>query len=238
MRKLLLPLLLALLLGTLLVYAQPSGPTITFNRTENATPRPATVIDSAGGTFTFVNLNATTQNFRWKAYVGNVSGSLVLQDANGYNVYDWTPSTIAGEVYVSRNNSINWSDIRCANNASIANEQTKLNITTERVDSINTTFNQSIHKQIFVGLVNIPQNGCPAIATFINSTRQTQAVTSEFQEILLRDTNSSLVYATPLEQDAYGYSTGGRFDFQLIVPDYGSELITGQVPYYFYVELS
>ncbi len=230
---------MTLLLSSILIFAQqPEGPTITYNLTVNATPRPATQITTAGGTFTFLNLNSTTQNFRWKAYVGNITGNLVLQDANGYNIYDWKLVTIQGEVYVSRNNTINWSDIRCADNESIAQEQTQLNITTARIDSINSTFNQSVHKEFYVGLIKIPDSNCPAIATYVNGSRQATAANASFQEILLRDTQPRLVYVSPIEQDAYSYATGNRFDFQMILPDYGSEAISSNVPYYFYVELS
>ncbi len=239
MRKFLVPIFIALLLASVFVFAQvPQGPEFIFNNSVNATPIPAASIITAGGTFTTLVLNATSQNLKWKAYVGNVTGKLTLQDSSGYNIYDWVLSSVEGEVYVSRNNSINWSAIRCADNSSIATEESALSITHGKIDSINVTFNRSIHAQFYVGLVQINQSTCPAINTFVNGSRQTASVSSQFQEVLLRDDKTRIVYATPLNSSTYGYATGSRFDFQLIVPDFGSEQISSQVPYYFYVELS
>ena len=240
MSKLITALLLIFMLVSVAVVSQlqPEGPIISFNRSENATAKPATAITTAGGTFTTLVLNASSQNFRWKAYVGNITGSLALADSIGYKIYDWNLVTLGGEIYLSRNNSLNWSAVRCADNASIAAEETILNITQGRIDSINNTFNNSIHKEFYTGQVQINQSTCPSIITFVGGTRQTQNTTSVFQEILLKDDKLRLIYATPIEEDQLGYFQGARFDFQMIAPDYGKDGISDIVTYYMFVELS
>jgi len=216
------------------VFADPNGASILTSSSENATPQAAASITTTGGSFTTLLINATTQTPRWKAFVGNVTGRFALQDAQNYSIYDWNLATISGEVYASRNSSITWSAIRCAVNSTLITEQTQLNITTTKEDSINRTFNQSIHRSFYVGTTLITNSSCRAIATYINNTRQTPNESATFQEILLDDTQR-LVYVTMLENKAIGYNLN-RFDFQLIVAE--SEFNPTPSPYYFWAELS
>jgi hypothetical protein len=223
-----------LLLFTSLAVAEPAGPTIIYNSTVSPTPQAAASISTAGGTFTTLILNATTQTMRWKAYVGNVTGSFTLKDSNNATLYDWSVASIAGEVYASRNSSITWSSIRCAVNSTLLTEQTHLNITTSKEDSINRTFNTSVHRSFYVGTTLITNSSCRSIATYVNSTRQSASENAYFQEVLLDDTQR-FIYTTLLENDQQGYNNQA-FDFQLIVAE--SDVQVTPSPYYFWVELS
>lgn len=218
----------------IIVFAEPNGVTVVSNTTATATPTSAAAITTAGGSFTTLLLNATTQTLRWKAYVGNITGSLTLQDGANFTIYDWSLSSPAGEVYASRNNSISWSAIRCGVTSILQTEQTQLNITTTKEDSINRTFNNTIHRGFYVGTTLIQNSTCRAIATYVNNTRQSSAENATFQEVLLDDT-VSIVYATLLEANAQGYNNG-QFDFQMIVPD--SDVNPTPSTYYFWAELS
>ena len=108
MRVFLLATLLAmcLLAGILSTAADPAGVSILNNATVSPTPQAAASITTAGGSFTTLLLNATTQTPRWKAYVGNVTGRFTLTDNVNSTIYDWQIASIAGKVYASRNNSI------------------------------------------------------------------------------------------------------------------------------------
>jgi hypothetical protein len=225
---------LMLLMLSSFAISEPGGVQVLTNSTVSPTPRTAANITTAGGSFTTLLLNATTQTPRWKAYVGDVTGSFRLDDATNYTIYDWTVTNVAGEVYASRNNTITWSSIRCAVNSTLIAEQVGLNITTTKEDSINRTFNNTIHRGFYVGTTLIANDTCRAIATYVNSTRQQAADNATFQEILLDDTKS-LVYSTILESDIVGYNTS-RFDFQMIVAE--SEYNVNPSPYYFWAELS
>jgi len=226
--------LMLLIIGAgLLVYAAPEGANVVSSNTETPTLQSAASQTTAGGSFTTLILNATTQTLKWKAYVGNITGSLTLRDALNFSIYNWDLTTVTGEIYASRNNSITWTDIRCANRTEIVEEEAQLNISDTAVDSINNTFNNTIHAGFFVGTQPISQSTCPAIATYVNDAAQTPDVNADFQVILLSDLQRR-VYATILENDVTGYN-GGAFDFQLIVP----ENPTTSVPstYYFWAEL-
>jgi hypothetical protein len=231
------PILGTILLAILLLsasYADPNGVTVISSNSENATPQSAATITTSGGSFTTLLLNATTQTPRWKAYVGNVSGRFTLQDARNFTIYDWNLTSVAGEIYASRNTSVTWSAIRCANTTILGTEQTQLNITTTKEDSLNRTFNTTVHRSFYVGTTLITNSTCRAIATYVNNSRQASSESATFQEILLDDTQR-LVYTTLLENRAQGYNNY-NFDFQLIVAE--SEYATTPSPYYFWAELN
>lgn len=226
--------LLLLLVMDLYVVALPGGADIIFNETNNITPQAGTALATAGGSFTTLVLNVTQQNPRWKAYVGNVTGQLVLQDSNNISIYDWAVVTITGEVFASRSNDISWDDIQCLSNAVLLSEEIAMNITTSAVDSINSTFSMSKHASFLVGSTLITNSTCKAVATYINDAAQTESETADFQEILLDDT-TNLVYATILEQNAAGYDNSNTYDFQMIIAE--NEYTPTPTTYYFYAEI-
>jgi hypothetical protein len=228
-------LVILFLLATSIAYAvDPAGPGITQIRVDNGTTRPATSITTSGGTIATIVLNATTQNPHWKAYVGNVSGRLMLEDAQGYSIYEWNLTIPAGEVYVTRNNSISWVNIRCANSSNMAYEDLIMNHTPSADDSITNTFTRNIHRSFWAANTEFAQNQCNhTLSTFVNGTAQIS--TSFFQEIVLWD-NSNIVYATIMENSVIGFNRRD-YDFQMIVPERGWDGPVTSTPYYFYVEL-
>jgi hypothetical protein len=211
---------------------QPGGPdTMTNISSQSPTPSGGYAMTTSGGTITTVNINATTQNPHWKAYVGNVSGRLALQNANNRSVYDWNITSTEGEIYATRKTSIvNWNTITCAGITNIQAEQTSLNISSAEPDSITTTFNKKSHAAFYAGLTPVSANSCNSTNLYVNS-----AASSDFEEVLLYD-GSYMVYAALVEDSVIGFD-GNRYDFQMIVPDSGLDGSQTPVTYYFYVEL-
>jgi len=215
------------------VLAIPQGATITLNQTENASVRQADSHTAAGGSFTTLVLNVTSQTSKWKAYVGNVTGKMTLDNANNYTIYDWILTTTQGEVYISRNDSINFSAVACANDGNISAEETFLNINSSSDDSITNTFNETIHRSFVIGGTGTISNStCYAIATYVNDAAQAADENADFQEVLLSD-GTNLVFTALLEDDQQGFDLG-NYDFQLIAPDDPGSTST---TYYFYAEL-
>lgn len=213
--------------------AVPQGVSIMYSTTENASIRAADSHAAEGGSFTTLRLNVTSQTSKWKAYVGNVTGRITLDDSSNRSIYDWSLTTIQGEVYVSRNSSINFSSLGCANSSQIASEENYLNISSSSDDSINSTFKQKTHRSFVIGGVgNIQNSSCYAIATYINDAPQTFNEASQFQEVLMSDTRN-LVFVTLLENKKVGFDAR-VYDFQFVVPDDPREIST---TYFFYAEL-
>lgn len=208
-----------------------SGTTISSNVTDSGrTYTPANRTDP-GGTITTFSVDAQQQDTRWKAYVGNVTGSLTLDDSNGMTIYNWTVglADITGEVYSSRASSISWSLIRCANTTIVASEQTTLGMNSSSADTITKTFNETTHPQ-FVTAGKTISSGCNATATYVNDQRQEQA--SATFPIILLDDQTNLVYTTLMNRNSTGFDNR-RYDFQMIVANNPASTTT----YYFFVEL-
>ncbi|MDD5086774.1 MAG: hypothetical protein PHV16_03385 [Candidatus Nanoarchaeia archaeon] len=218
--------------------AAPVGPVITSISNETGQGRPGTLINTTGGSITTVEFNVTSQNMKWKAFVGNVSGKIVLSDSMNYSVYDWALSFPSGEVYATRSsNLISWGSITCSNLTHIQKEEVEISHISNPADNISATFNEKNHDEFHVGTVKINEDQCFSVNTNVNSQQQD----SEFQEVLLYDgtdhQNGNIVYATMLEQNTAGYNYR-HFDFQMIVPENGLPAWTSATPYYFYVELT
>ncbi|MFH2021248.1 MAG: hypothetical protein ABIJ34_07550 [archaeon] len=216
------------------IFADPDGANITYNVSETKTPAAAQYLNTSGGSFTTVILNAETQNLKWKAYAGNVSGVLTLDDGGNYSIYQWQLTDYTGEVFASRNASVTWSNIRCANVTHVYYEETAMNHTTSSPDSINSTFSYKLHKAFYVGTAVIAQSSCKNTFTWVNNTAQTPDITSPFQEILLYD-GSALVYTTFIDDNIQGFNFK-KYDFQMIVPERGVQGYDN-TKYYFYMEL-
>jgi hypothetical protein len=226
------------LINIKLLFATPIGPSIIYNSSETAPPASAAMINTSGGSITTMVLDATTQNVRWKAYVGNVTGKLTLDDANNFTIFDWSMSNVVGEIYATRSSeSVSWADINCSNSTHIYNEEIALNHTNNPDDNISTTFNVKDHDSFYVGTVLIAQDSCNSIHTFVNDSNQS----TDFEEVLLYDgtnaTNGDIIYATILEQNKPGFDNT-TYDFQMIVPENGLSTWTSSTAYYFYVELT
>ena len=227
----------ALAFNMSMVLAAFVGPTVTFVSNESRTENAASIINTTGGSITTVLLNATAQNQRWKAFVGNVTGSLTLDDANSYSIYDWSLGVVAGEVYATRSTqSILWTRINCSNVSHIRQEELAMNHTGPN-DNISTTFNTQSHSGFLVGETSISANSCFSIRTYVNDTPQS----TDFEELVLYDgnnnTNGSVIYTTLIENNVRGFNNKD-YDFQMIVPENGGATWSSSTAYYFYVELT
>ncbi len=234
-----LALLSLLMLSSLMhfVRALPTGPSITYVSNTTAASLITNRSQDTKGTITTITLSAIQQDYKWKAYVGNVSGKLALADASGKSIYDWSLGTISGgKVFVTRSNSVSWANVACVNQATIDSEEAAFGTTSSLADSINLTFKYTAHKNFLVGTVNITNSSCRSTATYINGAPQTVNEAAAFEEVLLRDTTtSSLIYTTLIEAQHPGYDGVNNYDFQLLVAE--NESATAPLTYYFYVEL-
>jgi hypothetical protein len=232
-----LPILLLLTFTIILtrpVTADPSGASVLTNRSSTASTVFPDNRSDAGGTITTMTLNTVQQDSNWKAYVGNISGTLTLDDSDGYTIYRWAlgNAEVTGEIYVSRNSSVDWSVLNCSQTADITSEDAFIGFVAASVDDINKTFNYTTHGPITVAGKTIAQNTCRSTSTFVSDAPQAIGA-ADFPEVLLAS-GSSVVYMTPLNDNSNAYATGTTVDFQLIVPD---DVTVASTLYYFYIEL-
>ncbi len=205
-------------------YAAPIGVSVSVIGTETQPSGVAADSHAAfGGNITQLNINGNSQTLVWQGYFGGVGGSLVLEDASGDIIYDWSNSTPTGEVFSSRSDSVVWASIAAQNNCSIENS-----ITGTNADAMNNTFTASSNTAMTVGSTLINTTTSCATNTYVNSATQS----SVFEEVVLTD-GSNTIYATFIENNAVGFD-GGNYDFQMIVPEDNDGTTT---TYYFYMEL-
>jgi len=215
--------------------AVPSGAGISYVSNDTAAANTPANRSDEGGFIHTINLNSTQQNSGWKAYVGNVTGVLTLDDSSQNTIYNWPVSTIVGEVYATRDSTITWGGVICAVSSTIATEQTFVGGLNTDDDSINNTYNYTQHATMQVGINTILNSTCRTTYTFVNDTFSSAPDEStNFTAILLEDTSNSLIYATVIENNQAGFNVNSNFDFQIIVPD--NETAT-TIPYYFYLEI-
>lgn len=212
----------------------PSSIVIISNETKEVSNSSGTMLNTSGSYITTINISTISQNLRWKAFVGWVTGKYALDNVNGSTIYDWTMISTTGNVYATRNSSIiSWSNIVCANNSTMHTENLMMNHT-KASDNITATFSRSSTHQAFsVGTVSFNASQCPTLNTYVGNTTQD----TYFEEMALYDGSSSLIYATIMNPGKTGYDSK-TYDFQLIVPENGLVGFSGATAYYLYVEIS
>ncbi|MFH0978190.1 MAG: hypothetical protein V1837_02700 [Candidatus Woesearchaeota archaeon] len=218
--------------------AVPTGPNqvknlSTSTRTSGLSPK-ARGFDQRG-TINTVLLNLTQQSSKWKAYIGNITGRISLDDADNYTIYDWTMGVVSGEVYATRSSTtVNWNNIRCAKIPDVETEQAALKQSALSSDCINRTFLDITHPAFYAGPTYISNSICNKSA---NLYRNDVANAFTWHEVLLHD-GTNIVYTAIINATRQGYNPNKYHDFQMLVAENGSEGVPTVNTYYFYVELT
>ncbi len=237
--------LLVIVSLSIFITAEPEGSSIDNTTTTTKTLTPATSRQDQKGTITTLLIDTVQQNIKWKAYVGNVSGTLVLRDADNYAIYEWpSGGSPDGEVYITLNDSVDWSSIQCANMTDVQTLQTAMGHGPSSSDNINNTFSESTHESIIVGEYTITNSTCYTAYPWVNNSQQTASEDNFYQEVLLMDDQKRIIFTSLIDQDHSSYRADDQpgaslgenvtYDFQAIVPDYTDVTIA---TYYFYVEI-
>lgn len=223
--RLLIVAIVLIALSAATAYALPTGAKVSAGAQERGTANIAPGnAPAAGGNITPVNLTSKSITEAWHGFYGQMQGNITLEDNAGFRMYAWAFNTSGGEVFASRNNSINWAIIGPRNDCT-----TDEALTGTGSDRTNLTFAQSANTAFTVGGTNIGANSACTTHTYVNNASQVV----DFEEVILNST-TSIVYTGLLELDATGFD-GGAYDFQLIVPDNRTSAVE---TYYFYAELS
>jgi hypothetical protein len=200
--------------------------------TEHANSTDA-IINISGGYIATLNLTANVQNLRWKAFVGNVNGKFTLDDASGNTIYDWPSEITTGKVYSTRTNSeLNWAGIGCADLTDLENENVAM-AHNGVGDNITATFRHESVSAFYAAGRTI--SGCSySLKTYTNLTG---GESDDFEEIVLHD-GTNLIYTALFDKNAEAGFDGNNYDFQMLVPENGSQGFSGATAYYIYMELN
>jgi len=232
-------LVIVLFLGALsvsTVLAAPTGPTdYEIINTSSYSSGNALNLSAIAGNVTEINFEANVSTSTWQGYFGNITGTIVLGNANNQTLYNWNLTSPAGQIYATREWTVpTWSSIRCADQTEVDAEDADLGVNqTVDQDSVNRTFlNSTTFNAFFVGGVNIntTQN---CYATLLND--EAGAPSTDFAEVLLSDT-ANLIYTGLITSPALGFDNRAH-QFQMLVGEDGHDGDTTATPYYFYLEL-
>jgi hypothetical protein len=232
LKKLEIIFIVLIILASAIVISEPTGPmSIEVGQSQRGPITPAKQVDAQAGNVTELSINATSITRAWQGYFGNITGTITLDNANNWTLYDWRMALPSGKVFSTRNETaINWNTLSCANTANITQEDTIMG-NTGMVDAINETF-KYVSGSLTVG--NTALNSCPATYTYVNDTNQT----SLFQEVIIMDTSkNALIFTSIIEPHRTGFDNRTH-DFQMIVPENGRNGDVATTKYYFYVELN
>ena len=212
------------------VAAIPEGAIVAIGRAETRGTQVPQNATAEGGNVTEVNITSNSQTAVWQGFFGNVNGSLVLEDASGDTFYSWNLSNTSGEVYASRNNTIDFSAVAPVGNCSLDNDVTGFDFS----DSVNNTYLANNSQSFAVG--NIQFNVSQTCGTNPYVTGSPQSV-DFFNAILVEDvtTNDSTIYVALIEPAGTAGYDGASYRYQLLVPVNRS---TGFTIYSFYAELN
>jgi hypothetical protein len=241
---------LALLsLLTVLVFAENEEPygvrTITYLSSSRANLSHYTPsnISTEAGNLTEITLNGISTTKAWAGYYGNITGTLTLENSDGYVFYNWTATEPKGEIYASTNSSITWSAIKCFEWAGVIGldkAEDWYGIEDDDADGINETFTDNTNTQVEVGDVNIVENTCPSTNPF----QYNVPGSNDFENLLLTD-DISLVFTAVIENnetntqaDELGFDNR-LHDFQILVAENGHGVTedAALTLYYFWAEI-
>ena len=234
-----------LVLAVVIFAAAAPIPPQTLNQTSSSRrpAKAASSVQAQAGNVTELFINTSTITQGWQGYYGNITGTIVLDDADNNSMYTWDLADPEGEVYVTRDSdSIDWGtdNIICANISHVEDEESTLNFnlgTGQDVDGINETFSHDTHPAFKASNNSFNADECDfTVSTYVDDA---PGVRSFNETLLYSKSDDSLIYAAMIVQGgADGFKMGTvKYDFQMLVAEDGHSGDTSVTNYYFYVEI-
>ncbi|MGV8150905.1 MAG: hypothetical protein ACP5NV_04205 [Candidatus Woesearchaeota archaeon] len=213
-----------------IVSEMTSGSLAEFNLTQISSTRyddsrPAQSTNAESGNVSEIPINIDITSRAWQGYFGNVTGTMMLADSSGNAFYDWNEVSATGEILATRNATVDWNTINCADQQLIDNEDVFLQKTSLDSDSVNNTFAMTNHPLFMVSTTIM--SGCRSTRTFRGNSQ------IGFWNIVLSDSTGAAVYTGIIDSNNYNFKNSTS-DFELLVPAPSGSTHT----YYFYMELS
>jgi len=230
---------LSLMTFTFLVFfagialAKPNGvSTLNEIKSERASADNATANNATAGNVTELTIFGYSTTQSWQGYFGNVTGTIQLADADDNIMYNWSQASPQGEIYASTNSSLQWTGVSCyiLNGSNITDLEDSFNINSSAADGVDETFNRNDHAEFYTNSIHFTAGQCNNTKVYDNTG------TGAFDEVLLTDSASNIIFASILQEDATGFDSNTH-DFEMLVLEDGHNGDTQITTYYFWVEL-
>ena len=103
------------------VYAVPTEPTAPQSVTRlederyNVTQHGVPSLEAEAGNVTKIELFSLAQTQTWQGFYGEIEGTITLDDAQNWTMYDWDMAEPQGEIYAAPTTISNWDTVHCLN---------------------------------------------------------------------------------------------------------------------------
>lgn len=198
-------------------------------------------ITAQAGNITNIQLTAVGPTQFWQGYYGEITGEIVLEDASGNTLYNWSDTEPQGQIFAAISSNISWVNVTCMDDTgdvTLATEEAFYGMTSADADGITETFTFNNHPSFTISGNTI--SGCNTSWTFDDNGSQQL----RFPMILLEDDENNFgIYATFIENRDTGNLTdvtgfdGATHDFQFMVPENGTNNNVVLTTYYFWTIL-
>jgi hypothetical protein len=200
-------------------------------------------VPALAGNVTELSLNTTFTTYGWQGYYGDVSGTIVLDDALNNTMYSWALTDPEGEVFASRNTTINWDtgNIVCATSTETDAEEVIMSFDwggVESDDGIDETFVETTHPPFWVAGNEFTADECDyTVSTYVEDT--VDPIRAFNETILYSTSDAGVIFAALIHPGGNnGFKIGADdYDFQMLVTEDGHEGDLAPTDYYFWVEL-
>jgi len=217
----------------------PSGANIVAGANQTAPADTPSSHPAVAGNVTELTISGFARTQSWQGYFGNVSGTIQLADANDKVMYNWSLASPEGEVYATKNSSVEWANIACFN--LVTNHlvlESAFGIATDDVDGVNETFENitNVHDEFYTNNVQFTAGKCPSTEIYDNTGT---GVDNHFEEVLLTDASgpTQVIFTSILDEESPLGFDAASHDFEMLVLENGHGTDVTTTTYYFYVEL-
>jgi hypothetical protein len=203
---------------------QTQGASSTLISNTGAATSSATILNSAGGNASAVNIVGTSNTDKWTGFYGNISVDIRLSDSAGNNLYRWTVSSTNGSVvYVTNGTVTNWSSLSAARLVDFPSY-----LAENAADNYSNTFTGNEAFTSNLRIVNNVDYAYTLNSSGLSSEFKTYAMTADINST--NNDNATMVFAGKVVSQANSFIDIGA-DFQIIAP------ANSETSYFFYLEL-
>ncbi len=207
--------------------ATPGGGSVVGSAQDNGEypSSAAGTVNVTSGHVYLANVTAEQSTYHWAGVYGNATGKLVLGDSSSNKMYEW--DAVAKYIYFDDDNSITWGSLQLVSCSDVEGVYTYLSGAS---DSCTNTFTGTNNYDSTVT--------SDSVANAITAQTYDDSSTAYWKTMALGDGGTSdIVFVAEADSAYHGAYDGTVANYQVILPEDGSNGDTTATTYYIWVEL-
>ena len=203
--------------------AEPGGAAVSnYADLGEYTPQSAGTVSVEAGNTYHADLDANQSTYRWVGVTGNATGTIILADSGNHVLYNWSAEGLL--VYASQANSIAWSSLADADATTVTTALAYLASGSDNYTNTFTGASENIGSQLY-----------PTVSSDFANTYDDSGAQAWKTYSLTDGTN--LVWAGVVNPSGANNFRGESVNYQMILPEDGTNADTTAVNYYMWLEL-